>query len=89
MQVRTQQLRLQQFDPPGRSSRLELEKGAAVKRLEMFVRRADGTAYVEHVERDTAEGRRVVDRLAWSALSRKNVVSVEVTSSDRIGGYSR
>ena len=60
-----------------------------MNRLQMFVTRSDGSSYVEHVERDTADGRRIVDRLAWIALTRKNVVAVEVTSSDRIGGYSR
>lgn len=58
-------------------------------RLEMFVTRSDGSTYCEVERRDTPEERRRIDRDAWHALARPNVVAVAVTSNARTGGYKR
>ena len=57
--------------------------------LEMLVRRANGCAYVEATERDDPDGRRAIDRAAWRVLARPDVVSVDVHSHVRSGGYRR
>jgi hypothetical protein len=60
-----------------------------MRTLEMYVRRSDGTAYVEAAGRDDAATRREIDRAAWMALSRPDVVRIEVESNERTGGYKR
>jgi hypothetical protein len=58
-------------------------------RLELFVRRADGRGFTEATERDDPRGRCAIDKAAFEALTRRGVVSVQVTPADRVGGYRR
>lgn len=59
-------------------------------RLELYVRRADGSAYCEAEGRETPEDRRRLDREARFWIAKANVVSVELKiETGRTGGYRR
>lgn len=59
-------------------------------RIEMFVHFTDGRGYTLHSVEDTADNRRLVDRMAWHLAAKENVRSIDVdVQTGRTAGYDR